>query len=625
MTDGGPWDDATINNILHINTPIVDDDSDEVLVRASLMRWPNPSGILTISRGAQVIKDVSSLGNLSSESPTKLEFESEDYTNCHPSDIGLGVKVNGNLLPLTVLFFYSNEDRVWWLSRPYNNISNGSTLTIDGGWGAGTVSSTLMNTGGGAVMIGKAYERFDDPPRICLTNGDTLYITAGTSVGVGADAITANLKVKDLTATGNLAISGNLSLAGSYVLQRYGGNSTVVGSGDCGYFYDDGTVYLGKSDGSKSTNVRGNVIFGSGSTTYLHGTGSSGLSIGGSYYPSIALSYTQGHARDWLMWALYDDDSLRLYHSGDNHGSGADKVYFYSDGSMKANGHIYSGDYFGFTSYHTAIKPNTINGNNLMEFIMPDGSSAGDVSITGNLTVGRISGGLSVTGIIGLSGDLTGNCYIQYGSGNWAMRIAKTAGWSGGSVCSIQEWNGSSWILATLCTSVVSQDFMKSASSGYIDTFHDIRPYYNNSTSLGGGSNKWLGGVFGTVYTNAHPGGWDHIDDFALLRNIKLTTLDGKTVIDPNSLQPLYAKVDAKDPIRKDPGIVDCIELSDYIGFVLCSMQKMVRKHDEEDKNNLEMLNRVDHSEQRIIDLMDQIAALQSQVDALNAKGGVSA
>jgi len=211
MTDGGPWEDATINKTLHIKTPIVDDDHDEVLVSASLMRYPHPSGILTISRGAQIVKDVSALGNLSSESPTKLKFSDSNYTNCYPSDIGLGVKKNGISLPFTVLYFYSNEDKEWWLSRPFNDISNGSTLTINGGYGAGTVIDTLMNTGGGAVMIGKGYEDFNDPPRICLTNGDTLYVTAGSTEGVGADAVTANLKVKDLTTTGNLTIQGSLT------------------------------------------------------------------------------------------------------------------------------------------------------------------------------------------------------------------------------------------------------------------------------------------------------------------------------------------------------------------------------------------------------------------------------
>jgi len=61
--------------------------------------------------------------------------------------------------------------------------------------------------GGGAVLMGHAFERTDDPPRICLTDfalGEryrTLYITAGESKYVGADAVLANMKLKKLTAT----------------------------------------------------------------------------------------------------------------------------------------------------------------------------------------------------------------------------------------------------------------------------------------------------------------------------------------------------------------------------------------------------------------------------------------
>ncbi|MCW4003595.1 MAG: hypothetical protein NWE95_06770 [Candidatus Bathyarchaeota archaeon] len=212
MVDGGPWDNATINNLLHMIAP---NSADEVLLKASYLPYPTASGILMINRGVGAIKDVSCLGNLSSESPTVLHFASDNYTFCINTDIGKPVKVNDVELPHTVLFDYDNDARKWWLSRPYDNISNGSTLTLGGtpaGTGSGIVDQTVMNTGGGAVMIGRSYEQYSDPPRICLTNGDTLYITAGSSIPNGIDAVTANLKVKDLTTTGNVSVHGDLNV-----------------------------------------------------------------------------------------------------------------------------------------------------------------------------------------------------------------------------------------------------------------------------------------------------------------------------------------------------------------------------------------------------------------------------
>lgn len=66
-----------------------------------------------------------------------------------------------------------------------------------------------MNTGGGAVMIGRSYEQYSDPARICLTNGDTLYITAGSSLPNGIDAVLADLKVRNFTAAGTMYVTGN--------------------------------------------------------------------------------------------------------------------------------------------------------------------------------------------------------------------------------------------------------------------------------------------------------------------------------------------------------------------------------------------------------------------------------
>ena len=216
MVDGGPWDNATVNDTLNMITP---NTNFKVKLMTGYFLYPTPSGALIISQGLEGLKDIAALGNLSTESPTIVTFSSTGYTNCVRTDIGKLVKCNGTELTQTVLLSYDNDERKWWLSRPNSvNIGDVLTLELDGqaGQGAGTRDSTYFkNTGGGAVMIGKGYEDFNDPPRICLTNGDTLYITAGSSIPNGADAVTANLKVKDLTTFGNLTIHGNITVEGS--------------------------------------------------------------------------------------------------------------------------------------------------------------------------------------------------------------------------------------------------------------------------------------------------------------------------------------------------------------------------------------------------------------------------
>jgi hypothetical protein len=80
--------------------------------------------------------------------------------------------------------------------------------------GALMTASAPNSTGGGAVAIGHAWERSDDPPRIALTDyelGDrykTLYITAGSSQYDGADAVLANMKLRRITVTENVIVSG---------------------------------------------------------------------------------------------------------------------------------------------------------------------------------------------------------------------------------------------------------------------------------------------------------------------------------------------------------------------------------------------------------------------------------
>jgi len=85
-----------------------------------------------------------------------------------------------------------------------------------------TTSDPAKHHGGGAILIGHGLERDDDPPRINLSDYtagyDTLYITAGSSVNKpnGADDVLSNMKLKNLTATGNVTVNGNLVVCGAF-------------------------------------------------------------------------------------------------------------------------------------------------------------------------------------------------------------------------------------------------------------------------------------------------------------------------------------------------------------------------------------------------------------------------
>jgi hypothetical protein len=68
---------------------------------------------------------------------------------------------------------------------------------------------------------------------------------------------TTYLQLASIDTVGNLRIAGCYWLGTIAGLYRYGGNSTVVGGGDNGYFNDDGSVTLGKSDYTKTVAVRG--------------------------------------------------------------------------------------------------------------------------------------------------------------------------------------------------------------------------------------------------------------------------------------------------------------------------------------------------------------------------------
>jgi hypothetical protein len=106
-----------------------------------------------------------------------------------------------------------NPNRINWpgILEVNNHIKCLRDISAYGG--ALMTASISGSTGGGAVQIGHAFERTDDPPRINLTDyalGErysTLYITAGSSKYVGADSVLANMKLNKLTATDRVLVN----------------------------------------------------------------------------------------------------------------------------------------------------------------------------------------------------------------------------------------------------------------------------------------------------------------------------------------------------------------------------------------------------------------------------------
>lgn len=69
---------------------------DWVDLKCHYITIPHAAPILTIDQGLWGLKDIHSLGYLSTTSKTVLTFTST-YTNCVPLDMGKRIKVNGSL------------------------------------------------------------------------------------------------------------------------------------------------------------------------------------------------------------------------------------------------------------------------------------------------------------------------------------------------------------------------------------------------------------------------------------------------------------------------------------------------------------------------------------------------
>jgi len=139
-------------------------------------------------------KDVFSQGFLGSASRIYIEFGGT-YTPAVASDIGKTVKDDGVYSGVLVGYWNSETDYLhlptsvdpsdptaptWWLVG-YYPIASGSTITIPSGTGGGVTNAGWQTqTGGGAVMIGHGLNSSDDPPQIILSSSelgfDRLYI-----------------------------------------------------------------------------------------------------------------------------------------------------------------------------------------------------------------------------------------------------------------------------------------------------------------------------------------------------------------------------------------------------------------------------------------------------------------
>jgi len=130
---------------------------------------------------------------------------------------------------------------------------------------------------------------------------------------------------------------------------------------------------------------------------------------------------------------------------------------------------------------------------------------------------------------------------------------------------------------------------------------------------IGSGSNRWAGIVVHDIYYGSLHPGFDMIDDLAYIKQIQTINIteNGKTrqVIDPKTLKLFSVEVDETHPIRNDPKITDCTDLSKVIGFMLCCHKVAALKLEEHDTNFADVAK-----------LKDEVAGLRTQVQALQGK-----
>lgn len=256
-----------------------------------------------------------------------------------------------------------------------------------------------------------------------------------------------------ITVGGNLSISNNLTLGSASILTDSDGVASSA-SGKTGYVLTVSST--GHPVWAPTQNVSNqNPTFLRSSITDFFTTPfwSNITDKPSTFAPS---AHTSSH---WP--GAYDAIFDQSVNSGDN-------VTF---GNVTANGYVSAVNAYRFGGDdYPCLGRNTTLGDNILEVVMPNGTQAADMIITGNLNVGRISGGLSVNGVIGLSGDLSGNCFIQFGTASTtstglisgAIRLAKTDA----HVLSIQNYISGTWDLCNVDLSGLFCSWINGTNSG---------------------------------------------------------------------------------------------------------------------------------------------------------------
>ena len=216
-------------------------------------------------------------------------------------------------------------------------------------------------------------------------------------------------------------------------------------SGSTVYFFDDIRLY-GPSAGHKlydATNSAGTLN----QVLQINGSGLPVWTTLASYLTTVTPADTSGSGAVASGWSI----------TWSQIASGIPN-YALVDG----NGYIsISGIHYG--SGYPDLYRNTVSSIKVVE-------CSGSMIIDGNLNVGYSSGGISVNGTIGLTGDLNGNCFIQFGTGTveGAIRLAKV----NTGVLAIQNYHNSAWVGADLNTSQIKVDHI-SGLTGDVYLFND--------------------------------------------------------------------------------------------------------------------------------------------------------
>jgi len=363
-----------------------------------------------VAQGFWCQKDVFSQGFLGSASRIYIEFGGT-YTPAVASDIGKLVYANGtdpeDVVGALVGYWNSAEDYenvpsaaspsvpTWWIIG-YYEIASGSAMTIPSGTGAGTTNAGWQTQpGGGAIQIGHGLSSTTDPPKIVLSSSelgfDKLYIhdLNGVLAGIAVKDVQIGDDVKLYReAADTLATDDNLEVHNQY-LNLDKSTAPVqftlqVDNVDKSRWLFDGTdVYLTAETGDLNLSVGGSekvIVNGD-----LEVTGDiTGFSVSRSDISDFW---------DTPFWNSIPDKPSTYPPSSHNHAASdiTSGVFNYARipwTSIPASGiQIGSGDIY----WQTATQPDVLETN--VPWIFDSSVQIGD--------------GLSVTGSLGLTGNIT--------------------------------------------------------------------------------------------------------------------------------------------------------------------------------------------------------------------------